>query len=115
MHPLGGAAGRWITQVLAAEGIPAHIVEIAEETRSTVILVDDEHPTVLAEAGPHLSRQAWAQLHERVAQSCEDGGVLVVSGSPPPRRHPRARHRAHRRGSTRGGPRGGAPLPVVLR
>ena len=89
VHPLGGAAGQWITRELAAEGIPAHAVELADETRSTVTVVDDvEHPTVLAEAGPHVPPRAWAQLNERVARSCEDGDVLVVSGSLPPRTTP---------------------------
>ncbi|NAZ75226.1 hexose kinase [Kineococcus sp. T13] len=85
VQPLGGAAGEWIHTRLLAEGISAHSIPITEQTRSTVTVVDDvEHPTVLAEPGPHVPEEAWARLCERVRLTCHDGGILVISGSLPP-------------------------------
>lgn len=84
LHPLGGAAGRWIADELQAEGVPAESVAVPGETRSTVTVVDGlMHPTVLAEPGPPVPAPAWAELLDRVRGTCRPGGVLVVAGSSP--------------------------------
>lgn len=84
LQPLGGSAGRWIAEQLAVEGLPAEVVEIAGETRSTVTVTDGlGHPTVLAEPGPSVPDGAWRQLVQRTRASCVSGGVLVVAGSLP--------------------------------
>lgn len=84
VHPLGGAAGRWIAEQLQAEGVRAEAVEVPGETRSTVTVVDGVgHPTVFAEPGPVVPEEVWARLLDRVRGVCRPGGVLVVAGSSP--------------------------------
>lgn len=85
LQPLGGDTGRWVREELEAAGLPTEVVEVEGRTRTTVAVVDDViHPTLLAEPGPALPPQAWAGLVAAVGAVCEQGGVLVVSGSFPP-------------------------------
>ncbi|WP_299036881.1 1-phosphofructokinase family hexose kinase [uncultured Pseudokineococcus sp.] len=85
VQPLGGAAGAWVAAQLAAEGLPAEVVEVAGETRTTVAVVDGAaHPTLYAEPGPVLLAAELERLVDAVARACRPGDQLVVSGSLPP-------------------------------
>ena len=85
VQPLGGAAGRWMAQVLAAASLPAVSVPVAGETRSTVTIVDDlAHPTLFAEPGVPLDAAEWARLGAAVEEAARGADWVVVAGSFPP-------------------------------
>ncbi len=85
VQPLGGDAGRWLREQLETDGVCTRAVDVAEETRTTVTVVDGvSHPTLYAEAGPALAPEVWSRLAAVVEDECEPGGTLVVSGSLPP-------------------------------
>lgn len=106
--PLGGTAGAWIAEQLERRRMPARIVPIAGDTRTTVTVVDDEaHPTMFGEPGPTLSAAEWAAVTSAVtstvitavtgaiAEATSDvvpapapPKLLVVSGSLPPGAEP---------------------------
>ncbi|OAN27288.1 hypothetical protein A4X17_08485 [Plantibacter sp. H53] len=83
--PLGGASGTWLGDALAADDLPAQVVELRAETRSTVAVVDGiQHPTLYAEAGPAVTPEEWAALTTELRRSLHDASALVISGSLPP-------------------------------
>jgi len=88
--PLGGASGTWIATALGDMDLAATVVPIADETRSTVTVVDDiAHPTMYGEPGPAVSADEWEAVTSAVAAllAPTDGSApdaLVVSGSLPP-------------------------------
>ncbi|GAA4166482.1 1-phosphofructokinase family hexose kinase [Gryllotalpicola daejeonensis] len=87
--PLGGAAGSWVQQRLDALGLAARIVPIADETRSTVTVVDDiDHPTMFGEPGPHVTPAEWQQLTDVISATAASAALVVISGSLPPAASP---------------------------
>jgi len=83
--PLGGSAGAWMRASLRHDGLDVRVATIADDTRSTVAVVDGRHhPTLLAEAGPAMSPREWAVLTAEVRDALRDASHLVVSGSLPP-------------------------------
>ena len=83
--PLGGTAGDWMSAALADLGLPVIPFPVADETRTTVAIVDGAtHPTLFAEAGPHLTQAEVEGLRAAVDDACRSAGMLVVSGSLPP-------------------------------
>jgi len=85
---LGGHAGRWIADGLAAEGIVVAAVWRIAETRTCTSILDrtDGTTTEFNEPGPPLEEGEWRQLVAAVTSSLAgDGSRLVtVSGSLPP-------------------------------
>jgi len=79
--PLGGSAGRWLCSAL---DVPFDATPCQAETRSTVTVVGDGHPTVYTEPGPRLSTVEWAAFSARLAARLPDADLLVISGSLPP-------------------------------
>ncbi|WP_150307542.1 1-phosphofructokinase family hexose kinase [Planctomonas psychrotolerans] len=85
LQPLGGAPGRWMAESLLAAGTEVVVVDAPGDTRTTVAVVDDRtHPTLYSEPGEALPGATWRALADAVAQHCEAGGFLVLSGSVPP-------------------------------
>lgn len=83
--PLGGASGIWFANALSGDELPARVVELHGETRSTVAVVDGLlHPTLFAEAGPDLSAEEWDALSTELRRAVRGAGALVISGSLPP-------------------------------
>ncbi|MGW7533889.1 1-phosphofructokinase family hexose kinase [Amycolatopsis sp. NPDC054798] len=78
--PLGGDAGRWLRTAL---DVPFDAVPISGETRTTVTVTGDGHPTVYAEPGPEVSEAEWSAFGERLAENLAGAGFLVISGSFP--------------------------------
>ena len=86
MGPLGGASGRWLEDLAAAEGLRAAWTRCAIETRSCLILVDTEAKaaTVINEAGPSLSLEDWRRVCSEVLDRSAGSRAVCVSGSLPP-------------------------------
>ncbi|MFI5614167.1 1-phosphofructokinase family hexose kinase [Amycolatopsis sp. NPDC051903] len=78
--PLGGDAGRWVAGELA---LPHDVSPIAGETRTTVTIDGDGHPTVYTEPGPLTTDAEWARFGELLARRLVGADLLVVSGSLP--------------------------------
>ncbi|WP_380170471.1 1-phosphofructokinase family hexose kinase [Kineococcus sp. DHX-1] len=81
--PLGGAAGTWLAENL---DVPATVVPLAGQTRSTVTVVDGvQHPTMFGEPGPAVSTDEWAAVTDAVTRALTGTvGAFVVAGSLPP-------------------------------
>ncbi|GAB3468313.1 PfkB family carbohydrate kinase [Kineococcus endophyticus] len=79
--PLGGASGAWLAEAL---DVPATVVPLAGQTRSTVTVVDGEqHPTMFGEPGPAVTGDEWDEVTERVTREVTSA-AFVVAGSLPP-------------------------------
>ncbi|MFF4599348.1 1-phosphofructokinase family hexose kinase [Amycolatopsis sp. NPDC001319] len=78
--PLGGAAGRWVAGELT---VPHEVSPLAGETRTTVTVVGQRHPTVYTEPGPETSEAEWAAFAELLGRRLAGADLLVVSGSLP--------------------------------
>ena len=86
MGPVGGASGRRLAELAAAEGLESSWTWCEIETRTCVILVDTtaEQATVVNEPGPALSPEDWARVSEDVLARAPHAGEICVSGSLPP-------------------------------
>jgi tagatose 6-phosphate kinase len=89
--PLGGMAGTWIARELDERRMPARIIPVTGDTRTTVTVVDDAaHPTMFGEPGPSLSDAEWAAVTAAIAETISAEAadatamLLVISGSLPP-------------------------------
>lgn len=84
MHTCGGPTGRLLEALLRDEGIAGHSIEVAEETRENLVVVERaaERHFHFVMPGPTLSKAEW--------QSCLDAALsvgadyVVASGSLPP-------------------------------
>ena len=85
---VGGRAGTWIADRLAAAGIDASLVEVAAETRTCVTVLDRSSGalTEFYEPGAPLEDGAWERLEVSVVRQLDRGGVgsIAMSGSLPP-------------------------------
>jgi 1-phosphofructokinase family hexose kinase len=80
--PLGTrGAGAWLADALT---VPATVVPIADETRTTVTVVDDaHHPTMFGEPGPVLTPTEWSAVDDALVRALDGADAFVVSGSLP--------------------------------
>jgi 1-phosphofructokinase family hexose kinase len=85
---VGGRAGAWIADRLAAAGIDASLVEVSAETRTCVTVLDRStgQLTEFYEPGAPLEGGAWERLEATVAGQIDRGGFgsVAMSGSLPP-------------------------------
>ncbi|OGO59319.1 MAG: hypothetical protein A2V85_09025 [Chloroflexi bacterium RBG_16_72_14] len=86
---LGGHAGRWYREALAARGIALHAVEVEDETRTCLSVLDESTGslTEFYEAGVRLAAADWPRVEAglRNALDTDPGGALtVLAGSLPP-------------------------------
>jgi 1-phosphofructokinase family hexose kinase len=81
---LAGHAGRWISDALADEGVPARFAWSPGETRSCLSVADQAAAlTEFYESGTPATAQAWADLVAIVAELLGSAGWLTLSGSLP--------------------------------
>jgi 1-phosphofructokinase family hexose kinase len=83
---VGGHAGAWIEDALAAEGIDATFARGEHETRAC-LSVADAHAADLTEFyefGPEVSPETWDELEAVIADVLPGSGWLTLSGSIPP-------------------------------
>ncbi|MCB0250781.1 MAG: 1-phosphofructokinase [Anaerolineae bacterium] len=82
----GGGTGQMLRQGLDALGITTDFVEIAGETRTNVVVVDQatgRHIKV-NEAGPTISAQEHDELLQRIRERVQPDDLWVLAGSLPP-------------------------------
>lgn len=82
---VAGHTGEAIAGMLAEEEIDLHATSVSGQTRSTLVLRDDEGAvTVINEPGPSISAEGWARYERSVYDLLEEADWLVCSGSCPP-------------------------------
>lgn len=83
---LGGRTGEWIADLLAAEGISAHIVEISGPTRMCSAIVEDDggtSSTDIYEPATPLPAADWARFCDAAMDAVESGCWVALSGAIP--------------------------------
>jgi 1-phosphofructokinase family hexose kinase len=82
---LGGHAGRWIAEQLAAEGVELHAAWARVETRSSLSVAGaPEGLTEFYEDGFPVSAGEWATFAAMVAGLAAESSWMTLSGSLPP-------------------------------
>jgi 1-phosphofructokinase family hexose kinase len=89
---LGGHAGDWMEEQLAARGIRTRAVRVPGETRTCVSVLDRETGalTEFYEAGLEMDGHSWAVVEEALRLELAEapghaaGALVIMSGSVPP-------------------------------
>jgi tagatose 6-phosphate kinase len=81
---LGGATGERVTDLLAADGVPASFTEIAGETRRTVAIADQLDATGFWEPGPRITAAEWSVMLSHYRELLQKAAVVALCGSLPP-------------------------------
>ena len=83
---LGGAPERFVRSQCADLGIEQRWINIADESRTCVIVLDPDsgEQTVVNEPGPQVSEAETEQLLVELRRSAQPGDILCISGSTPP-------------------------------
>jgi 1-phosphofructokinase len=83
--PAGGDTGRFLSQDLAARGLPFTLVETNTEIRTNITLLSPGHiGTKVNEPGAALSNEVIARLHAAVVVAANDAAAVITCGSLPP-------------------------------
>jgi tagatose 6-phosphate kinase len=81
----GGRNGEDARAELASAGMTDATVEVAGESRTTLIVVDQEGgATGFSEPGPHISAEEWGRFMTSFSRLVRTARVVVLSGSVPP-------------------------------
>jgi 1-phosphofructokinase len=81
---LGGHAGRWIADALAAEGVALDAVAGPGETRMALSVFAGGALTEFYEPPPPIAHEHWDALERAVAERAADAHWVAMSGSLPP-------------------------------
>jgi 1-phosphofructokinase family hexose kinase len=86
---LGGHAGRWYREALTTAGIEVRVVEVTDETRTCLSVLDEStgRLTEFYEAGVRLSPDDWTRVGAALADALTAHGpdvLVVLAGSLPP-------------------------------
>jgi tagatose 6-phosphate kinase len=85
---VGGRAGEWIADRLAALGVRASLVRTAAETRTCLSVLDraEGSLTEFYEPGEPIESRVWAELETAIAREIAGGDLaaIAMSGSLPP-------------------------------
>lgn len=84
IFPGGGEAGRFMADVLEAEGMAYERIDTGREVRTNVTLVTPGHATKLNEPGLALDDEHVDELTRRVLATAEGAAIVLVCGSLPP-------------------------------
>ncbi|HEY3268045.1 MAG TPA: PfkB family carbohydrate kinase [Armatimonadota bacterium] len=81
----GGGSGAWHAQLMDEAGLPHDFVPIREETRGTVLILDESRGFMveLPGPGPSVTEADAEHLVERVASLSNAGDWVIVSGRLP--------------------------------
>jgi tagatose 6-phosphate kinase len=81
---LGGANGGVARAELRAAGLAEETVAIAGESRTTIVVVEDDgRVTGFSELGPEVSAAEWAEMHARFGELAARARAVVLAGSLP--------------------------------
>ena len=80
-----GHTGRWLEEMLTAEGVPVRTVWTHGENRASLSVADRETGglTEFYEHGADVPSSAWAEVLHAVESSWKPDGWLTISGSTP--------------------------------
>jgi 1-phosphofructokinase family hexose kinase len=81
---LGGHAGRWIAEALAAEGIALDHVAGPGESRMALSVSDGGPLTEFYEPAPAIDEDHWSALEAAVERAARSARWVAISGSLPP-------------------------------
>ncbi|HLY48193.1 MAG TPA: hexose kinase [Solirubrobacteraceae bacterium] len=83
---LGGHAGHWVAEALAAEGVASRFTWTARETRSSLSVADREtgRLTEFYEAGVPVTDDDWRGLESTVRSLLPGAAWVTLAGSLPP-------------------------------
>ncbi len=83
---LRGHTGKWLEEMLAAEGVRGSFVWTHGENRASLSVADRETGglTEFYEHGSEVPEASWVETVQAVADSLPDAGWLTISGSLPP-------------------------------
>jgi 1-phosphofructokinase len=81
---LGGHAGRWVADALAAEGVPLAVVDGPGETRMALSVSAGEALTEFYEPAPPIIHEHWDALQAAVSEAAAGANWVALSGSLPP-------------------------------
>jgi 1-phosphofructokinase family hexose kinase len=83
---LGGHAGRWLAEALAAEGVTGTFAWIEGETRASLSVADRETGglTEFYERGEDIGADGWDLLEEAVRSALPGRAWMTMSGNLPP-------------------------------
>jgi 1-phosphofructokinase family hexose kinase len=81
-----GHTGRWLSEQLAAEGVPVEAVWTHGENRSSISVADRESRrlTEFYEHGSEVPAASWVELQDALARRLAGASWLTISGSMPP-------------------------------
>jgi 1-phosphofructokinase family hexose kinase len=117
---LGGHAGRWVADAVAAEGVDARFVWADAETRSSLSVADVATGglTEFYEDGQPVDGAAWEALEDVVRDLMPHATWLTMSGSLPPGApadgYARVVHMARAAGVATGVDASGDPLALAI-
>jgi len=85
IFPSGGYTGKFFNHLLEKEGVPAVIIESANETRENIIVVDESTNDQyrFGMPGTELKESEWKQCLKAV-EEIKDAEFIIASGSLPP-------------------------------
>jgi 1-phosphofructokinase family hexose kinase len=83
---LGGHAGRWLAQALAAEGVAGSFAWVEGETRASLSVAERETGglTEFYERGEDVGESGWDRLEEVVRGAVAGRSWMTMSGNLPP-------------------------------
>ncbi len=83
---LRGHTGKWLEEMLAAEGVRGSFVWTHGENRASLSVADRETGglTEFYEHGSEVPEASWVETVQAVADALPDAGWLTISGSLPP-------------------------------
>jgi 1-phosphofructokinase family hexose kinase len=83
---LGGHAGRWLAEALAAEGVPGTFAWVEGETRASLSVADTETSglTEFYERGQDIGPDGWERLEDVVRSEVAGRSWMTMSGNLPP-------------------------------
>lgn len=83
IFPAGGPIGRYLADIVAAEGIESLVIPIEGNTREDVTVTEtksgQQFRFVLA--GPHLAREEWGRVASEFSERLTPSSLAVASGS----------------------------------
>jgi tagatose 6-phosphate kinase len=81
----GGQSGAAARAELAASGLDDATVDIAGDSRTTLVVVDEDgEATGFSEPGPEVSPEEWRTMVAHFSQLVDGKDAVVMSGSVPP-------------------------------
>jgi 1-phosphofructokinase family hexose kinase len=83
---MGGGTGQFMTAGLRAAGFDVHFVDVEDETRRNITLLDEASGqyTKINEPGPSVATKHLADLQDQIDQLAGPGDLWAFCGSMPP-------------------------------